>query len=95
MGSPLSVSKSGLTLRLTCSPFRSYAVPTGVVASKYRGLSSPDYHKLVRSGKKGLALYNGPAWKGWSNGSRGAWVRINPQESTIWDKPTKVNADTG
>ncbi|HEY6119730.1 MAG TPA: phosphotransferase, partial [Pyrinomonadaceae bacterium] len=56
---------------------------------------SPDYHKLLKYGKKGLALFNGPSWRGWSNGPARAWVRINPQESTIWDKPYQSECGHG
>jgi len=48
---------------------------------------SPDYYRMLRFGKKGVALFNGPSWKGWSNGSARVWLRIDPHESTIWDKP--------
>lgn len=56
---------------------------------------SPDYHKLLRYGKKGLALFNGPSWRGWSNGSVRAWVRIDPNGSTIWDKPYQSECGHG
>jgi hypothetical protein len=56
---------------------------------------SPDYHKLLSYGKKGLTLFNGPSWKGWSNGSVRAWVRIDPGESTIWDKPYQSECGHG
>lgn len=56
---------------------------------------SPDYHKLLRHGKKGLAVFNGPSWRGWSNGSARAWVRINSNESTIWDKPYQSECGHG
>lgn len=48
---------------------------------------SPDYYKLLRDNRRGLAVYNGPDWKGWSNGAARAWVRIDRTQSTIWDRP--------
>ena len=56
---------------------------------------SPDYHRLLKYGKKGLALFNGPAWRGWSNGSVRTWLRIDPEESTIWDKPYQSECGHG
>ena len=56
---------------------------------------SPDYHKLLQYGKKGLTIFNGPSWKGWSNGAARAWVRIDPSESTIWDKPYQTECGHG
>jgi thiamine kinase-like enzyme len=64
-----------------------YTIPSDLWRVSTEVCLSPDYHRLLRYGKKGLALFNGPSWRGWSNGSVRGWVRINPQDSTIWDKP--------
>jgi thiamine kinase-like enzyme len=64
-----------------------YNAPTHLWRISTEVCLSPDYYRMLRYGKKGIALFNGPSWRGWSNGSARAWLRINPQESTIWDKP--------
>lgn len=96
MGSPLYDLEKRIDLAPDTAHLSvTYAVPRELWRVSTEVCLSPDYHKLLRTGKKGLALYNGPAWKGWSNGSARAWVRINPQESTIWDKPYQSECGHG
>jgi thiamine kinase-like enzyme len=72
-----------------------YKIPADLWRVSTEICLSPDYHRLLRYGKKGLALFNGPSWRGWSNGSVRGWVRINPHDSTIWDKPYQSECGHG
>jgi thiamine kinase-like enzyme len=72
-----------------------YTIPKDLWRVSTEICLSPDYFRLLRYGKKGLALFNGPAWRGWSNGPVRTWVRINSQESTIWDKPYQSECGHG
>ena len=55
---------------------------------------SPDYYKLLRYGRKGIVAFNGPDWRGWSNGSLRAWVRIDSRQATVWDRPYQEECGT-
>ncbi|HSE23941.1 MAG TPA: phosphotransferase, partial [Pyrinomonadaceae bacterium] len=56
---------------------------------------SPDYQNLLSYGRRDLTVFNGPSWKGWSNGSTRTWVRIDPKESTMWDRPYQAECGHG
>lgn len=56
---------------------------------------SPDYYKLLRYGRKGIVAFNGPDWRGWSNGSLRAWVRIDSRQATVWDRPYQEECGHG
>jgi len=95
-GSPLYSLEKKLELGHEASHFSiDYSIPSDLWRVSTEICLSPDYHRLLRFGKKGLALFNGPSWRGWSNGSVRGWVRINPQESTIWDKPYQSECGHG
>jgi len=72
-----------------------YAIPSDLWRVSTEVCLSPDYHRLLRYGKKGLATFNGPSWRGWSNGATRAWLRMDSQESTIWDKPYQTECGHG
>ncbi len=87
-GSPLINLEKRIELRKNTGHLSiKYITPANLWRVSTEICLSPDYHKLLQHGKKGLALFNGPSWKGWSNGEARAWVRIDQTESTIWDKP--------
>jgi thiamine kinase-like enzyme len=95
-GSPLC----GLEKRIELTQHTShlsvtYATPQNLWRVSTEICLSPDYHKLLKHGKRGLAVFNGPSWRGWSNGPARAWVRINSNESTIWDKPYQSECGHG
>jgi tRNA A-37 threonylcarbamoyl transferase component Bud32 len=95
-GSPLY----GLEKRIDLAPETghlaiTYRIPKDLWRVSTEVCFSPDYHRLLRYGKKGLALFNGPAWRGWSNGSTRAWLRMDPHDSTIWDKPYQSECGHG
>jgi len=56
---------------------------------------SPDYHRLLRHGRDGIAAFQGNDWKGWGNDGALVWARINPEEFTIWDKPYQAECGHG
>ncbi len=56
---------------------------------------SPDYHRLLRHGRDGVATFDGRDWKGWSNGSAHVWARIDPRQSTFWDRPYQIECGHG
>ncbi|HKZ78503.1 MAG TPA: phosphotransferase [Pyrinomonadaceae bacterium] len=95
-GSPLNSLEKQICLDAESSYLSiTYAVPRELWRVSTEICLSPDYHRMLRYGKKGLALFNGPTWKGWSNGSVRAWVRIDSEESTIWDKPYQSECGHG
>ncbi|HKZ00980.1 MAG TPA: phosphotransferase, partial [Pyrinomonadaceae bacterium] len=95
-GSPLYDLEKHIELSNDATHFSvNYAIPAELWRVSTEICLSPDYHRLLRYGKKGLALFNGPSWRGWSNGSVRGWVRINPDDSTIWDKPYQTECGHG
>ncbi|HLE64381.1 MAG TPA: phosphotransferase [Pyrinomonadaceae bacterium] len=96
LGSPLYDLEKHIELSNDATHFSvNYAIPAELWRVSTEICLSPDYHRLLRYGKKGLALFNGPSWRGWSNGSVRGWVRINPDDSTIWDKPYQTECGHG
>lgn len=73
----------------------SYALPEETWRLSTEFCLSPDYHKLLRYGRRGIAEFNGNDWKGWRNGSARVWVRIDPRQSTIWDAPYQSECGHG
>lgn len=96
LGSPLYGLEKRIDLMRDATHLSiAYSVPSDLWRVSTEICLSPDYHRLLRFGKKGLALFNGPSWRGWSNGSVRAWVGIDPRESTIWDKPYQSECGHG
>jgi thiamine kinase-like enzyme len=95
-GSPLHTLEKRISLAHDAAHISvAYVCPTNLWRVSTEICLSPDYHRLLKYGKKGLALFNGPSWRGWSNGSARTWVRIDQQESTIWDKPYESECGHG
>ncbi len=73
----------------------SYLLPQGWWRLSTEVCFSPDYHRLLRHGRDGIAIFNGRNWRGWSNGSARVWVRIDPRQSTFWDRPYQTECGHG
>jgi len=72
-----------------------YTAPESVRRVSTEICLSPDYQRLLSYGKRDLTVFNGPSWKGWSNGTVRTWVRIDPKESTMWDRPYQSECGHG
>ncbi|HWQ33615.1 MAG TPA: phosphotransferase [Blastocatellia bacterium] len=64
-----------------------YIVPRDVWRLSTEFCLSPDYYKMLREGHEGIEALSGPDWKGRANGSAQVWVRLDRQQSMLWDKP--------
>lgn len=73
----------------------SYALPPERWRVSTEICLSPDYFRLLRNGKRGIAEFNGRDWRGWRNGAGRVWVRIDSRQSTIWDKPYQTESGHG
>lgn len=72
-----------------------YALPKNIWWLSTEVCLSPDYYRLLRHGRDGLADFNGKDWRGWSTGSTCVWARIDGDGSTIWDKPFESECGHG
>ena len=90
----------GVEKRLSLAADAGHLCVTYVLTKAWGRLStevcfSPDYHRLLRHGRDGIAAFQGNDLKGWGNDGALVWARINPEEFTIWDKPYQAECGHG
>ena len=72
-----------------------YILPGGIWRVSTEVCFSPDYYRLLRHGRAGVVAIRGRNWKGWRNRSACSWLRIDPGQSTIWDRPYQKECGHG
>jgi hypothetical protein len=83
----LPASASGLIVR--------YELPDAVERHATEACLSPDYHRLLRRGRRHLRACGGRHWKGFRNGEAWVWLALAPDDETEWAEPASPEAGHG
>ena len=95
-GSPLAHLEKRLTLMAGDGHLCvAYVLPEGVWRASVDACLSPDYYRMLREGRVGLAPIVGRFSRGWRNGSTQVWIRLDRDQSAIWNRPDQPECGHG
>ena len=95
-GSPLETGRKMFYMGADASALLvGYHLPPSVKNFHTEACFSPDYYRLLREGRTGLAPYDGQSWRGFRNGDASAWLALAGDESVAWAEPARVEAGHG
>jgi starch synthase len=93
---PLSGARKGFLLPASASAlFVCYELPAGVERIATAACLSPDYHSLLRTGRRDVRPSGGQCWRGFRNGEVLVWLALPRGDEVAWAEPESPEAGHG
>jgi len=72
-----------------------YRLPAELDSFATEACLSPDYHRLLQEGRRGLGCYDGETWRGFRARDAAVWLARAADEETWWAAPAAAEAGHG
>jgi starch synthase len=93
---PLSGARKGFLLPASASGLVvCYELPDGVEQLATEACLSPDYHSLLRNGRRDVRPCGGQCWRGFRNGEVSVWMALARTDDVAWAEPRNPEAGHG